>query len=210
MSYLAVFLASLAWSGHCVGMCGGFALAVKSPARMAAYLLGKLFTYLFLAVLALSLGLYLRQFSFWLGILAGVLLILIGLHALGALRRAVRLSAWIEATPFCGVLGGLMQQRTLLSTFVLGIFNGFLPCPLVYAMLAYVATLPALVPAVTTMAIFGLGTMPALAAVGLAGNWLKHRVPLLRLSGVLTILLGVVTISRGFEFFHAILPGHCH
>lgn len=210
MSYLAVFLASLAWSGHCVGMCGGFALAVNSPARMAAYQAGKLFTYLFLAVLALGIGLYLRQFSFWLGLVAGGLLILIGLNSLGAFRRATRLSGWLAATPLCGVFGGLLQQRTVTGAFVLGLFNGFLPCPLVYAMLAYIATLPALAPALTTMTIFALGTMPALAAMSLAGQWLQHRVPLMKISGIITILLGLVTAARGFDFIHAVLPGSCH
>jgi hypothetical protein len=217
VSYLVVFLAALTWSGHCVGMCGGFAFSLASPGRNAAQLFGyqllyhagKTFTYCFLGVLALALGVYVRQFSLWLGWLAGALLILIGLNALGVFRRATRFSGFLEATPLCGLLRGFMQPTNPLSAFLLGLVNGFLPCPLVYAMLVYVATLTSVVPAVATMAVFGAGTIPALVAVGAAGGWLRHRLPLMKVSGGLTLALGVVTILRGFDFFHAVLPGHC-
>lgn len=219
MSYLVVFLASLAWSGHCLGMCGGFALSLAAApqkwptlfARQLLYHAGKTFTYIFLGMLALALGLYLKRFSFWLGIVAGILLIAIGLNTLGVLRRAKSFSAFLEATPVCGMLDAFMHQRSAMSAFLLGLFNGFLPCPLVYAMLVYVATLPAWLPAMLTMTVFGLGTLPALVTLGMGGGLLKNRVPLLKISGALTIALGLITVLRGFDFIHAMLPGqHCH
>ena len=219
MSYLVVFLAALAWSGHCVGMCGGFALRLSSgqanlPRLLVHQLLyhaGKTVTYVFLGVLAATAGIYLQRFSFGLGLIAGALLVAIGLNTLGAFRRAKRLNAFLGASPLCGLLGGFMRQTTASAGFLLGLGNGFLPCPLVYAMLAYVATLHALPQAMATMAVFGMGTVPALLALGLGGGWLKNRVPLLKISGALTILLGLITVARGFDFVHAMLPGHvCH
>jgi hypothetical protein len=217
VTYLAVFLAALAWSGHCVGMCGGFALSLAGTptnltgklARQLLYHAGKTFTYLFLGVLAFAVGLSLRQFALWLSGLAGGLLILIGLHLLGVFRRAVHLNQWLTATPVCSLLTSFLRDPTPGGAFLLGLGNGFLPCPLVYAMLAYVATLPAVLPAALTMTLFGLGTAPALVALGLAGGALRQRWPLLKISGGITLALGVVTLLRGFDFFHAFLPGHC-
>lgn len=219
MSYLGVFLVSLAWSGHCLGMCGGFAVSIAFAqkklstvlAHQFLYHAGKTFTYVFLGVLVSAVGVYLQRFSFWLGVVAGVLLILVGLNTLGLFRRATRFHAFFEATPLCGMLSGLMRQTSALSAFELGLFNGFLPCPLFYAMLAYAATLNSVGHAVATMAVFGLGTVPALAALGAGGGWLKNRVPFLKVSGALTIALGLITILRGFDFIHVMMPGaHCH
>lgn len=191
-------------------MCGGFALSLASPQKngrqlllhQALYHAGKTFTYIFLGVLAAALGVYLQRFSTGLGYLAGALLILIGLNTFGAFRRATRLSAFLETTPLCGILRGFLQPTNALSAFLLGLFNGFLPCPLIYAMLAYATTLHSLPAAMATMAVFGLGTMPALAMLSTTGGWLKNRMPLLRISGALTIALGIVTIARGFEAIH--------
>lgn len=219
MSYLLVFLASLAWSGHCLGMCGGFALSLAAAQKRTGQLLGhqclyhagKTFTYVFLGVIAAAAGVFLKEFSLALGIAAGTLLVLIGLHTLGVFRNAKRLGSFLEATPLCGMLSGFMKQTSARSAFFLGLFNGFLPCPLVYAMLVYVATLHTMGEAMLTMVAFGLGTMPALLALGMGGGWLRSRVPMLRISGALMIALGFVTALRGFEFVHAMLPGHtCH
>ena len=57
--YFSVFLIGLFGSGHCLGMCGGFALAVAAPAsnwkgvlaRHLVYQAGKSLTYLFLAII---------------------------------------------------------------------------------------------------------------------------------------------------------------
>lgn len=220
MSYLLVFLASVGWSGHCIGMCGMFPLSLAAPglraagllARQGLYHLGKTFTYVFLGAVAAWLGHYLERWAWWLGLGAGILLIVIGLNTLGVFRRAKGVSAFLEATPLCGMLRGFMQQTSVLSAFLLGLVNGFLPCPLVYAMMGMTATLHSMPQAMATMAVFGIGTAPGLLAVALAGGWLKNRasgVWLLRLSGMLTILLGVVTILRGFDFFHAAFCAHC-
>src|SRR3546814_9938372 len=62
--YLLVFLAGLAGSLHCVGMCGGFACALGSDPRGRAatlrrqllYNVGRVTTYMFLGALAGTLG----------------------------------------------------------------------------------------------------------------------------------------------------------
>ncbi len=83
--FSAVILMGLAGSGHCVGMCGGFALAIgrgapgagSLTARHAAYTAGKALTYVFLAVL-LAAGFGLVGRTGWLSLTQMVLSIAAG------------------------------------------------------------------------------------------------------------------------------------
>ncbi|MPZ12599.1 MAG: hypothetical protein GEU89_20660, partial [Kiloniellaceae bacterium] len=86
-----------------------------------------------------------------------------------------------------------------------GVFNGFLPCPLVYAFLAHTAAVclsdpgRAVATGALTMAAFGLGTFPALLLVAglsraLQPLWRRRGV---QLAGAFIVLLGLVTILRG-------------
>jgi len=51
----------------------------------------------------------------------------------------------------------------------LGVFNGFLPCPLVYAFVAEATSTAGALPGFLTMASFGLGTFPAMLMMGGVG-----------------------------------------
>lgn len=217
MAYLAIFLAAVAWSAHRVGMCGGFALALTTDRtrvrgvwrRQMAYHAGKTFTYVFLGSVALRVGLWLRDFATWLSVVAGVLLVGIGLQLLGVWQRAPRLHQWLGGAPFCDLVSGWMRTPSVAGAFGVGLVNGLLPCPLVYAMMAYAATLSSWGPVVLTMITFGAGTMPALLAVGLTGGWLGRRWPVQKVSGYVLIGLGTITSARGFEWMHRWLPGAC-
>ena len=57
-------------------------------------------------------------------------------------------------------LGRFLNRRTVASTFLLGAFNGLLPCGLVYAACAVAVTRGGLGSGVAYMASFGLGTIP--------------------------------------------------
>src|ERR1700757_5017225 len=108
--YLTLFAAGFAGSFHCVGMCGGFACAlgrdprghVASLLRQLLYNIGRLTTYCFLGGLAGTLGQVictprgstvsllggsLDAAQRVLAILAGLLMIAVGLQFFGLLRR---------------------------------------------------------------------------------------------------------------------------
>lgn len=219
MAYLAIFLAAVTWSAHCAGMCGGFAVAlgagtsgwVQNTCRQLAYHAGKTFTYVFLGLVAVRVGLWIREWATWLSVVAGLLLVLIGLQLLGVWRRATRLDRWLSGSPLCQLVGGWMRARSVPGAFAVGMANGFLPCPLVYAMMAYAATLPGWLPAALTMSALGLGTVPVLLALGLTGGWVGRRWMLHKVSGAVLVVLGVVTAARGFDWIHRLLPGaSCH
>jgi sulfite exporter TauE/SafE len=96
-------------------------------------------------------------------------------------------------------LGALLGSDALPSMVLIGVLNGFLPCGLVYAALA--ASLAAGGPAqgAMYMAVFGLGTMPALVALSFAGGLLTARArhSLARVIPVTVVLMGMFFVLRG-------------
>lgn len=70
----------------------------------------------------------------------------------------------------------LLRSRSLSGWFMLGTLNGLLPCGLVYlALVSSLATGTSLSSAVF-MFVFGMGTLPAMMAVGFFKNWITPAV----------------------------------
>ena len=63
-------------------------------------------------------------------------------------------------------LRSLLAARSQAAPIALGVFNGFLPCPLVYAFVAQAASTAAPLAGMLVMLAFGLGTFPAMLAMG--------------------------------------------
>lgn len=241
--YLLILLAGLAGSMHCVGMCGGFACILgrdgrghlATLARHLVYNLGRVTSYCFMGVCLGYLGFLLVGHGgedTWgslaqrtLALLSGMLMLYIGSQFLGLLPRS--------AGPLIGVdwLASGLRQLTRSTRpgapLALGVLNGFLPCPLVYAFLAQAAGSGGPLSGLLIMATFGLGTFPAMLAMGGIGWWASARraqpVPVsvsvqtptlsmragslvsgtdwrlrgVRIAGGFIVLLGVVTVARG-------------
>jgi len=203
------FLAGLGFSGHCLGMCGPFALSLRTGAgrgvalRLALYHLGKGGTYAFLGLLAWSAASRLASLQRPLGLLAGALLLAVGLVTLFPRQLPARLARLAEGSAFCELLGSLLRSPRPGTALALGAFSGFLPCGLVYALAARAATLPTPTAAALQMLAFAAGTVPSLAALSLFGELLGRRAaagplaPLLRrASGLVAIALGGMALLR--------------
>jgi sulfite exporter TauE/SafE len=214
-AFLVAASLTLAASVHCVGMCGGFVLAVSGPSlgarlpRLSSALLlqlGKATTYAFLGALAGALGARFAHAASlsWgprlLALLAGLGLALAGLTLLG-LRARSGVGRWSAAVAavWQRSLAPLLAARPKGSSLVVGLAMGFLPCPLVYAGLAAAAATGAAAPGALTMAGVALGTVPALTLVALFGSALKvaARRHLAWAAGALLLVVGVVTAARG-------------
>jgi len=104
-------------------------------------------------------------------------------------------------------LGDLRQRRLPGGRLLLGAVTGALPCGAV-ALALVQATLAGDAPrGMLFMAAFGLGTLPALAAVALLAGPLGARLPaawLRRAGGLLVMLAGVLTALRAL-----LPPGSC-
>lgn len=195
---LGLFVAGAAGSTmHCVPMCGGFVLGQVAD-RMAAmpaarlcewrrvgagvllpYHLGRLTTYAGLGAIAGLGGGVLARLP-WFGLLSATLLLAAaGLFLLHALRRVVpglgRLLPGLERAPRGWNQAIARVTRSLNRTrrgggYLLGVALGFLPCGFLYAALAATAASSGPLLGMLCMLAFGLGTAPALIAVGIAGQ----------------------------------------
>ena len=236
--YLVVFAAGFAGSFHCIGMCGGFACGlgrdprgrVATTIRHLLYNSGRLTTYCFLGALAGALGRILctRQGTTFtllggsldaaeriLAIVAGLLMIAMALQFFGLLRVFNGLTAGFGSSTFALSLRSLMTTRDRAAPLAFGVFNGFLPCPLVYAFAAEAASTFQALPGLLTMASFGLGTFPAMLMMGgvgrvLAPAWRQRGV---KLAGGCILILGLITLGRGLlpisaHMSHTLLGGH--
>jgi uncharacterized protein len=235
--YLVVFAAGFAGSFHCIGMCGGFACGLgRDPGGRGATVLrhilynsGRLTTYCFLGALAGALGQVIctRQGATFtldgsldaaariLAIVAGLLMIAMALQFFGLLQAFHRLTAGFGVSTFALSLRSLLATRNRAAPLAFGVFNGFLPCPLVYAFAAEAASTFQALPGFLTMASFGLGTFPAMLMMGgvgqvLAPAWRQRGV---WLAGTCILLLGIITLGRGIlplsaHMAHGLLGGH--
>jgi sulfite exporter TauE/SafE len=225
---MVIFAAGFAGSFHCIGMCGGFACALghdprgrtATVGRHLLYNAGRLTTYCFLGATAGALGEVLctsrgiaipvlngpvdiAQRS--LAIAAGLLMIVMALQFFGLLQSVHRAAIGFGGSTLAVSLRNLLKAENRAAPVALGVFNGFLPCPLVYAFAAQAAATAGALPGFLVMLSFGLGTFPAMLMMGgvgrvLAPAWRQRGV---WLAGSFILLLGLITLGRGVLPFAA-------
>lgn len=206
MEYWTAFILGLAGSLHCAGMCGPLALALPSNARSRsgfimgrlAYNTGRMGAY---AVLGLVFGLFGQSLSMaglqrWVSIGLGLLL-LVGLFS------SKKLASWVPIVALVSRLkagmSSLLSRRSLSSLALLGLLNGFLPCGLVYVACAGAASTGNIASGAIYMAIFGLGTIPMILAIGLSGSLMPFslRLKLRKTVPAAVFVLALLLLLRG-------------
>jgi sulfite exporter TauE/SafE len=196
---VGLLLAGLAGSVvHCAPMCGPFVLgqAADRMARIPAarlceasrlrgalllpYHAGRLTSYAALGGLAAGVaGTFVPGRAA--GVLLGLAALVFAVHAarrlapgLRALLPAIeRAPPWWVAT--IGRLAGRIDRGHWSGGFLLGAALGFLPCGMLYAALLASASAGSAVGGAAGMLAFGLGTVPALVLVALAGQAAGQR-----------------------------------
>lgn len=223
---VAVLMASLLGSAHCVGMCGAFmAVAItggkatdgSSRAKLqVAYHLGRLVTYLVLGTLAGAIGSAVDIAGSAAGLqrsaamLAGAMMVIFG--AIALLRHAgVRLpkapvpafmrDALIASHRRIGSWGPIARAAAM------GLLTTLLPCGWLYAFLITAAGTARPELAAVTMLVFWLGTLPAMAIIG---TGVQHLTGAMRrylpvATSIIVIGVGLLTllgrVNSGFRTF---------
>lgn len=191
-SVAAASIAGLVGSPHCVGMCGGFALACGTgPDRGAAWHLGRMGTYAALGAAAGAFGAAIPGPGWVAAAVSALLVIWFSLVLAGVVKE-----------PTAGI-PGITRLATRAAArrgagwrFVFGGANGLLPCGLVYAALAIPVASGSAAAGALSMAAFGAGTIPALAAVTLGARSLALRsIAFRRLLAVGVLLAGLGSIG---------------
>ena len=219
----AALLIGLLGAGHCIAMCGGvaaaFSMAIPTEQRrwqwlyLLSYNGGRILSYsiagalvggVFAGLAEVSMG---KQALVILRLLAGVMMILLGLYLARwwfVLLHLEKLGngLWRHLKPLAG---RFIPFKSPLAAFPFGMIWGWLPCGLVYSALTWSAVSGGALEGARVMALFGLGTLPTLLALGgLAGqlrHWLNH--PRFRqVFGILLILYGLFTLYQAIQLIY--------
>jgi sulfite exporter TauE/SafE len=210
---MVAFLGSF---GHCVGMCGGFVLAYttskvdhkwskghQSSAHLL-YNLGRVVSYAFLGTVFGVLGAILSFTLTTQGVLyivIGMLMVLMGLSLMGKLGFLQTIEVNIANTSiFKQLYRKALTSSSLLSFFLIGILNGFIPCGFVYFFATAAVATSSAIDGAMVMIIFGLATIPAMFSIGLISGLLersRYRQTFVTIASLLVILYGTVTIFNG-------------
>ncbi len=207
MEYLLIVLAGFLGSYHCIGMCGYIPPLIQYKNWFLGnliYNLGRIFTYGFLGFVAGYLGMFFHSIEFQLfqkalALLLGVFMILLGLQILGQIKEK-----GIPGLDMVFLTIAEILSKFRRNPFFLGMFNGFLPCPLVYAMLMQAVLEQSPIKGFIVMVLFGLGTVPAMFLSSYVYKKVSPnmRKKLASLSGLIVILFGVMAILRALGMGH--------
>jgi hypothetical protein len=214
---ITAFGLGLVGSTHCLGMCGGIvsalSLSIDKPSALsrAGYItlfnLGRTASYAvagaLIGVIGQLLGDYHNNVALAMRITSGALLILMGLYLAGWSQLLTKLEKqgqwlWRRLQPLSK---SLLPVKTAPQSLALGMLWGWLPCGLVYSTLVWSSTQGNWQLSALLMASFGLGTLPAMFATGIAANQTKLVLQKKRVRntmGILVILFGVWTIVSIF------------
>ena len=208
----APLLLGLAGSLHCVGMCGPLLIALplgnaekrKILGQMLVYHSGRILVYVLLGLLfgLLGKGIAIAGFQKVLSLFAGILMISMAL-------LTWRFERIVLSIPGVGLIsekvksgiGKLIRSYPGRATFTMGMFNGLLPCGMVYAALAGAISTSESGMGALFMAVFGIGTLPLLLAVSVLGRSfslsIKRKIMLAQ--PILLTLAGLILLQRGLH-----------
>jgi sulfite exporter TauE/SafE len=199
---VAVFMASLLGSSHCVSMCGPIAITVHNDnGYLSLYHFGRLLSYLLLGILAGYFGEAFLSSKY--PIIAGLSVSIISFFLIFAGLRLIRQKPLdlifsrkvsnLLSIPFRWSL----RQKPMLKSLAIGIVNGFLPCGWVYIfVLGAIATKDSFYGGLL-LAIFWVGTVPALTVFPFFYKKTLARFPrkINQVAGIVLILLGISVMA---------------
>jgi uncharacterized protein len=214
-----ISIAFLGSFGHCIGMCGGIVLAyttikiepksskVSQGTAHLLYSLGRVFTYTILGALFGALGgvaTFSNTANGTLLIVAGIFMVLAGLSLLGKIKFLTLIEhSFSSSSLYKNAFKGVLNSKSNVSFFVLGMLNGLLPCGFVYFFAITAASTADPLYGALVMAIFGLSTIPAMFALGFLTSLTSatsFRKMMMSLASIAVILYGLYTVYDGYDY----------
>ncbi|MBU3160850.1 sulfite exporter TauE/SafE family protein [Clostridium frigoris] len=203
-TYFVLFIVGVLTSIHCVGMCGGIMLSQSitkdskskfdSVRPALLYNAGRVLSYTVIGGIVGALGSILSlsiSAKAGLQIFAGVFMIIMGLNMSGfSLFRKLNFKLPWSA---CSI------KKKPKTPFLVGVLNGLLPCGPLQTMQLYALGTGSAFNGAVSMLLFSLGTVPLMLTFGaLSGLITKgYTKTLLKFSGILVVILGIVMGTRG-------------
>ena len=212
-------IAFLGSFGHCIGMCGGIVLAysaikiepqsskVSQGVAHLLYSFGRVFTYTTLGAIFGALGSAFSWDNSYKGvflIVVGVLMILAGLSLMGKLKFLTLFEhSFSKSALYQKSFKKILNSKSNMSFFTLGILNGLLPCGFVYFFAITAAGTASPLYGALVMFIFGVSTIPAMFSIGFLASLASStsfRNMMMSLSSVAVLVYGSLTIYHGYNF----------
>ena len=214
-----ISIAFLGSFGHCIGMCGGIVLAYsnikiqpesskvsKSVAHLM-YSFGRVFTYTTLGAIFGAIGgvvTFSNNANGTLLIVAGIAMVLAGLSLMGKIKFLTLIEhSFSSSSLYKNAFKKILNSKSNLSFFTLGMLNGLLPCGFVYFFAITAASTASPLYGALVMAIFGLSTIPAMFSLGFLASLstaTSFRNMMMSLSSFAVILYGSYTIYNGYDY----------
>lgn len=210
MIVFSAIVLGLVSSLHCIGMCGPIALMLpvdrKNPVKKALqiilYQLGRLTSYGFLGFLFgwLGRGFYLAGYQQQLSVIVGifmVLFVIIPEKIVAKYTFSKPVYKLVNNVKYH--LGTQFKRRSSDAFYTIGLFNGLLPCGLVYVALFGAIAMNSIGMSMLFMILFGLGTVPMMSLVVYVSHFLSNNIrqKIQRIVPILIIIVGSLFILRG-------------
>lgn len=209
---LSALVLGLMGSFHCAGMCGPIAIALPLHGNTilqkifggSLYNLGRTITYGIMGALfgMLGQGIHLLGFQQKVSVVMGALMIISVLFpALFRSQYSLDKSLFSFVGKLKKSIGKLFAVRSFQSLFFIGLLNGLLPCGLVYIAIAGAIGTGSTAEGALYMILFGLGTIPMMLGISLAGNvlGLAVRQKINKIIPVLVVVVGLLFVLRGLD-----------
>ncbi len=209
---LSALVLGLMGSFHCAGMCGPIAIALplhgnSIPQKIfggALYNLGRTLTYGVMGAIFGLLGQGVQMIGFQQKIsvfMGAIMIISVIFPSLFRNQYSMEKSWFSLVGKLKKSIGKLFSIRSFSSLFFIGLLNGLLPCGLVYMAIAGAIGTGEVVLGSLYMIMFGLGTIPMMLSIAIAGNILNVaiRQKINRLIPVLVVVVGIFFILRGLN-----------
>lgn len=210
--FISALVLGLMGSFHCAGMCGPIAIALPLhgntvPQKIfggTLYNLGRTITYGIMGAIfgLLGQGIQLIGFQQKVSVIMGVLMVISVLFPKLFKNQYSMDKSWFSfVSKLKKTIGQMFSIRSFQSLFFIGMLNGLLPCGLVYMAIAGAIGTGGVAQGSLYMILFGLGTIPMMLAISLAGNVmsLAIRNKINKLIPVLVVVVGILFILRGLS-----------
>ncbi len=208
-SYIVLFVVGMLTSIHCVGMCGGIMLTqslsknsivnekqskLKTLMPAILYNAGRVTSYTIIGGIVGALGSVLSlslNVKAGLQIFAGLFMVIMGLNMTGfSIFRKFNIKLpWSS----CKI------KNKPKAPFLVGMLNGLMPCGPLQTMQLYALGTGSAAAGAISMFLFSLGTVPLMLVFGAISGFLSkgYTKQLLKFSGILVIILGIIMGNRG-------------
>ncbi|MDR0580257.1 MAG: sulfite exporter TauE/SafE family protein [Campylobacteraceae bacterium] len=214
INFTTILLVAFTGSVHCIGMCGGFVAALsgykinkntslnKQIFFHFIYHLGRISSY---ALLGAFFGFLGRVVSLsdnmqgFLWFIVGCFMMVLGVSLMGKSRFLTYLEGSFMLKPAVKKIYNFVRTSKNLSSFyLLGVFNGFLPCGLVYFFAAFAAVSGSAFWGAVVMIIFGLCTLPAMIGFSFILEFFKIRYVMIKVAATIVIMYGIYLSYGGY------------